>query len=518
MWLLGKFLADSRFWRFAAVGGVFALTNLLMLRVLVGEFGWGYLFACSVAFILLNFGSYWFNKRVTYGLGSRISRVEVARYYFVMAVSLAINLSLMYVLVDVIGLDYLVASIFVTVLLAAGNFVAHLNLTFRGAYVRSDRVSSVLMVSAFFPAHGGGIEVVAGELVVGLRAVGLNVQWMAGGKRGELPIELSEKGVELEFAKSIDFLERRLGLPLPMWGWDSMVSLWRRVGRADVVHVHDFLYMPTLLAMLFSLLRGRPVVLTQHIGGIPFKSLISRGVLFCLNRTIGRLVLSSVNQVVFVGRPVLEYFDKFVRFRAKPRLVSNGVDHRKYFPLDREVSEVDGCCNILFVGRFVEKKGVALLRGCIDLPGVDWTFIGWGPLSPLCWADELPANVRVFEGLRSEQLVPYFQEADLLVLPSTGEGFPLVVQEALSCGTPVLVSREVADAFPSIDPDCVFDVELRCVSPEVRLRTALAALVSDPTRLAAARRVAHTLSLQWSWENCVDDYLDLYRGVVSRTV
>lgn len=518
MRLLGGCVTESRFWRFALVGGAFAIVNLILLRMLVGGLGVDYMWACLIAFILLNFASYLINKRVTYGLDSRVRARELARYYLVMAISLIFNLSMMYVLVEMVGFGYLEASVCVTVLLAFANFWAHSSLTFRDLGKESDRASNVLMVSAFFPAHGGGIEVVVGQLAAGVAMTDWKVQWMAGGKDCELPTDLSGMGVDFELARSVDFLERKLGLPLPIWGWRSTVSLWRRVGRADVVHVHDFLYMPTLTAMFFSLLRGRPVILTQHVGNIYFKSPVLRYVLLVLNRTVGRLVLGCVAQVVFVGRPVLDYFSDFVRFRAPPRLVSNGVDHERYFPVDRHSSDFCGRCNILFVGRFVEKKGVSLLRSCVDLPGTGWTFIGWGPLSPLRWGSSLPLSVRVFESLRSEQLVPYFQEADLLVLPSTGEGFPLVIQEALSCGTPVLVSREVAEAFPFADPDCVFDVELRCADPETQLRTALEALVRDPLRLVKARLAAQSLSGQWSWENCVDEYIELYRCVVSRAV
>ncbi|MDE2401935.1 MAG: glycosyltransferase [Burkholderiales bacterium] len=518
MGLILPSLTDSRFWRFAMVGGGFASVNLLMLRVLVGEWHVPYLLACFIAFAVLNFASYRVNKRVTYKLRSRFRGAELIRYYLVMAVSLAVNMVLMYVLVDFVGFNYLCASFSITIGLAFANFFGHLKLTFSDSANAPGHAPTVLMVSAFFPMHGGGIEAVAGQLSEGVGRAGWKVHWMAGGRRCDVPAGDSSSGVEVELAKSVDFLERWLGLPLPIWGWASTVSLWRRVGRADVVHVHDFLYMPTLTAILFAVLRGKPIILTQHIGDISFQSPIPRYVLRILNKTLGRLVLGGVNQVIFVGRPVLDYFSEFVRFRAPPRLVPNGVDHKKYFPVYRASKEAPGQTKILFVGRFVEKKGVALLKTCVSLPDTDWTFIGWGPLSPLTWADRLPSNVRVHENLRSEQLVPYFQQADLLVLPSKGEGFPLVIQEALACGTPVLVSLEVAAAFPSIDPDCVFNVEIRGADAASELRMALAALVRDPIRLASARRAAQDLSLQWSWASCVAEYLGFYQALISRPI
>ena len=91
-------------------------------------------------------------------------------------------------------------------------------------------------------------------------------------------------------------------------------------------------------------------------------------------------------------------------------------------------------------------------------------------------ADGDSATVRLAGRLPPQEIVGEYQAADLLVLPSVGEGFPLVVQEALACGTPVLVSRDVAQAFPARDRRCVFEVDLGGPDPAAALRAALRSL------------------------------------------
>lgn len=368
----------------------------------------------------------------------------------------------------------------------------------------------VLQVSAFFAAHGGGIEAVAGHLARRLASGGIEVHWMAGGAASERPP--AAPGLQVTQASSWDPVERRLGLPAPIWSLPALLSLWQAVGRADVVHVHDYLYVPTMLAALFAKLRRRPLVVTQHIGEIRFRSAAARRLLRVLNRTLGAAMLRRADQVAFVARPVMEYFGGLTAFSAPPLLVPNGVDHASFSPAGMHPNQ-DAPARLLFVGRFVEKKGTALLKRCLDLPRVHWTFVGWGPLPP---ADGPSDAVDLPGRLRSDQVAVEYRRADLLVLPSTGEGFPLVVQEALACGTPVLVSREVAEAFPAVDPRCVFDVELRgAADPATALRQAIADLAASKDRLREARAHAVALAAQWSWERCVETYRSTYDRVLA---
>ena len=365
---------------------------------------------------------------------------------------------------------------------------------------------NILKVSAFYSGHGGGIEIVADQLARHVAASGAHVIWVAG-LDADKPLPEHEDGLEFAPARYWDPLERRLGLPCPIWSVAAFARLWKQVAQADVVHLHDALYLPCLTAMLFSKLRRKPVVLTQHIGDLPLRSRTLHAVLRLLNRTVAGWMLGAADQVVFIADQVMVYFGGFARYRHPAMLVHNGVDHDIYHPAHSR-SPGTGL-KLLFVGRFVAKKGVQHLRDCLDLPGILWTFVGKGPHSPRHWPD-LPENVDVVEGLSPAAIVPYYQDADLLVLPSHGEGFPLVVQEALACGTPVLVGSEVAATCPNRDPECVYDVDVSGPSAGLEVREAIRALTNDQERLKQARSHAVHLAAQWSWETCAHAYLQIY--------
>jgi putative flippase GtrA len=112
-----------KFVAYAMVGGACALLNLAVLWLLTSEFGLHYLVSTMIAFLTLTPVGFWLQKLVTFRTPRTAAGVEWPRYFATMGSSFAANLGLMYVLVSLLGLWYLAASVVVTLLLLATNFV-----------------------------------------------------------------------------------------------------------------------------------------------------------------------------------------------------------------------------------------------------------------------------------------------------------------------------------------------------------------------------------------------------------
>ena len=112
---------------------------------------------------------------------------------------------------------------------------------------------------------------------------------------------------------------------------------------------------------------------------------------------------------------------------------------------------------VLFVGKFMARKFpdmVARAVNRIDKPGVKpaLVFVGSGEMEEKLRA---MAPEAVFLGFRNQSALPALYEmADVMVVPSEREPWGLVVNEAMACGTAVVVSDQVGCAVDLIDDRC----------------------------------------------------------------
>jgi glycosyltransferase involved in cell wall biosynthesis len=242
---------------------------------------------------------------------------------------------------------------------------------------------------------------------------------------------------------------------MPIPGWRAARSLAREVRSSDAIVVHDALYVTSALALLFAKASGKPVILIQHIAGIPFSSRLLRAVMRFANFAVTGPMLRAADERVFISDTVRDAL-LGTPARSSFTLLFNGVDRSIFHPAEgpaptasvsSELPSRPGSRRILFVGRYVEKKGVSVLQVLAALrPDLMFILVGSGPIRPNRWG---LANV-VDLGVRgADELADLYRSADLLLLPSVGEGYPLVIQEAMACGLSVVCGEPSDRADPN---------------------------------------------------------------------
>ncbi len=103
------------------------------------------------------------------------------------------------------------------------------------------------------------------------------------------------------------------------------------------------------------------------------------------------------------------------------------------------------CCSS---GASSQRRGLHVIAALARRTGPTCAsvLVGRGPIDPCAWG---PAKRYVIPQTALLDARGLYRAADLLLLPSVGEGFPLVVQEAIASGLRVLCGTDTAHADPN---------------------------------------------------------------------
>lgn len=273
--------------------------------------------------------------------------------------------------------------------------------------------------------------------------------------------------------------------------------------------LQEYHVLPSFLANL----SGRKLVL--FVGGSPIhasfyreqerRSIMSR-LLYGSNVLIVRLCNKLSHRIVVVT-PSIVSSANLERYKDKLSIapVFPYISSEPSFDVLKEYDERKPI--IGFVGRLEKIKGILnfveavpyVLR-CIH--NLEVLIIGDGPLRSVIERkieDRGMSNVvKILGKVPHENLPYYYNELKLLVLPSYSEGIPLVILEAMLCGTPSLATP--AGGIPDIISEGVTGFILRSNDPK-NIAEKIIELLNKPELLKEVSRrsynwVKHNLSVR----------------------
>lgn len=170
--------------------------------------------------------------------------------------------------------------------------------------------------------------------------------------------------------------------------------------------------------------------------------------------------IKSVDAYYTYGTKATEYL---IHHGANPDNVITGTNtvDTDYFKENTSDSSLDdGNVKFLYVGQLLERKGLEnTLQAFRSLKQTNWTLtiIGTGPderkLKKIVTDFTLEKNI-FFEGYKQkEEILKYFSDSNILIMPSYLEVWGLVINEALASGLFCLSSKYAGATFDLIDED-----------------------------------------------------------------
>lgn len=382
------------------------------------------------------------------------------------------------------------------------------------------------IVTLHTPSHAfGGPTRVALSLSRGLRERGEDARLVMLGDDFDGPLPDHVEGVPARLFQARHLIRRFgvAGITSP-----SLLAGARRLVRsADVVHVHLMRDLVTLPLALVALRCGRPLVLQTHgmvdpTERLPAKISDAFGVRRVLRRADAVLCLTEMERAnvnAVVGGPPLPNTVRLV----------NGVERQAEYHPELRASASGGPPTLLYLARvdhakrpmdFIESApailaahpGARLVLAGPDTGGLDATLARARALG-------VEGSVEYTGALDRAAVYDRLRRADVFVLPSIVEAFPVSAQEAMSVGTPVIVTRScgMAPEIEAAGAGRIVDSREDTV-PENGARIARAVLeLLDPAAHAAASEAARRLVHESFTIDAVVDHLrQVYADVLRR--
>lgn len=246
-------------------------------------------------------------------------------------------------------------------------------------------------------------------------------------------------------------------------------GLWRliRDGRFDAVFVSGYFYASAWIAILAAKWYGIPILFTTEAHSLRSWSAQSGWRLrlkkFYVRRilSLGKVLLTmssgSFQQLLALGFPES-------RIVLSPYTVDNDWWTSRAAEADREAARdawriPSHGVVVLFCAKLQPWKGPMDMLEAFSRANVPASYLVFAGDGPLRSGLEQRARdlgiedrVRFLGFVNQTQLPSVYRAADLLVLPSYYEPFGLVVNEAMLCGLPVLVSDRVGAKFDLVQP------------------------------------------------------------------
>ncbi len=224
-------------------------------------------------------------------------------------------------------------------------------------------------------------------------------------------------------------------------------ALWQNARSFDLIHIHAWWNLVSILSAIIALRRRVPVVISPRgtLSAYSFQhknSAVKRN----LHRLLSRLVLNRCH--IHATSPQeetdLRHITRALSYTTLPNFVQ----------LPQQTAHIGKQAarpfKLLFYSRIDAKKGLDLLLNALPLLHTPYrlTVAGTGEDDYINYLRKLTETNHTHQyvdwiGFQNENKFDLLRQHDLMILPSYNENFGNVVIESLSAGTAVLISKYV---------------------------------------------------------------------------
>jgi glycosyltransferase involved in cell wall biosynthesis len=223
----------------------------------------------------------------------------------------------------------------------------------------------------------------------------------------------------------------------------------------DIVHIHGYstLFSTETLYIIKKINKEIPIIFSPHFGVYSHETFAGKHFWGTYNQYIGRKFIKIPDVIISASNFEANNIKNILAPENKIIVIPHGVNDIN-LTKNNEDKEI---INLLYVGYLLKLKGIQYILETINEliykknVNVNFKIVGEGPYEHKLKkiTEELNLNEFVsWEGFvhnsQLEKLQEYYKKSDVFLLLSQSENYGIVVPEALTMGTPVIVTKRTA--------------------------------------------------------------------------
>lgn len=232
----------------------------------------------------------------------------------------------------------------------------------------------------------------------------------------------------------------------------------------------------------------------------------------------------NANQIITVNQHLVSPISH--TYGRTPIVITNGANIARFKPPTINIirSRRSNNHKIICVSRMVHDKGLedaitSMVSIIKTVPDAKLILAGDGPLianlkKQVC-ALSLEKNVIFLGYIPNKDIVKYYQDACVYLLPSWNEGFPIVLFEAMGCGLPI-VATNVGSVPNVITANNGVIVPIK--SPDEIARAILYILGLPDEEYQKMSELNIAIAQTHSWDGVAKRYEEVYRKILTKTM
>lgn len=235
-----------------------------------------------------------------------------------------------------------------------------------------------------------------------------------------------------------------------------LMDLWRE--KPDIIIGCGWVHPANYLALIYSKFMKKPFILFSE------STVYEKSWRRVFGLPLVKFMVKLADAYLTPGINAKEYLESLGAKKNKVFVVSNAVDNKFFYNKSRlsvqqklrikRKFKISGERVILYVGRLERVKGIEYLLDAYknlepEVKDAVLVITGDGPLKKRlrqrCKKEKIKRVIFV-GNLERSQMPKVYGVADLIVLPSWSEVWGLVINEAMSCGLPVISTENVGSS------------------------------------------------------------------------